>query len=195
MCNLNIVPNKTGSVLGMLSKFFNTTACISSCMCAPVCVKGSISPSRSSHVAPLLSGCQPMVSSLPSIARRVTPLPVVTSTSDPLLPDYAQFSPSALPFSLSGSIPRLMQGNMLQADRQGRGWHTRAHTHSHKRHVQPTWVRYWAGSEAHGTPRLCRMWQWRSRCVVKVCLCLCNGLCWVTKVSTCVLFCLWPPSL
>lgn len=131
MCNLNIVPNKTGSVLGMLSKFFNTTACISSCMCAPVCVKGSISPSRSLHVAPLLSGCQPMVSSLPSIARRVTPLPVVTSTSDPLLPDYAQFSPSALPFSLSGSIPRLMQGNMLQADRQGRGWHTRAHTHTH----------------------------------------------------------------
>lgn len=165
-------------------------------MCAPVCVKaGSVSPSRSSRCPPL-SGCRPMVSSLPSIARRVTPLPVVTSTSDPLLPDYAQFSPSALPFSLSGSIPRLLQGNMLQADRQGRGWHTRAHTHTltqtNTRSANMGQILSWIRGP-RDTPALQDVAVEEQVCSKSVSVCLCSGMCWVTKVSTCVLFCLWPP--
>lgn len=56
MCNLNIVPNKTGSVLGMLRKFFNTThlpvrACLRACV-PPCALKLDLFPQAEAHMLP-----------------------------------------------------------------------------------------------------------------------------------------------
>ena len=156
--------------------------------CPYVCVcvgDVSVSLRSGSDVAPSSRGCQSTISSLPFIAQRacsdfhVWSLPLLCSAPQPRPP----LGPSALPFSLSPrSLPCVLETCCKTTDKAGADRQT--HTH---RHFQPTWARYWAGSEAHGTPRPCTMWLWRSRCVqtclcLCVCECLCHGMCWATNL-------------
>lgn len=110
---------------------------------------------------------------------RVTARPLVASTSEPSpsspfapWPRPLPFTPSAS-LSFSHSLPSVSETCCKPTDKAEADRHRHTHTPAHtRRHFQPTWARYWPGSEAHGTARPCGMWPWRSRCV-QMCECLC----------------------
>lgn len=146
------------------------------CMCVCVCVPAVlVSHEQQLRCGPSSGGCQSMVSSLPFIAQRVTAGPLVISTSEPSL--SAPFAPRPRPPHPSDPPPSPSPVpspvcRKHAVSRQTRQRLTDIHTHTRtRRHFQPTWARFWAGSEAHGTARPCKTWPWRSRCV-QMCVCL-----------------------
>lgn len=113
-------------------------------------------------------------------------------TSDP---SPLPISSMATPTSLSGpphsslfqSTPRVSETCCKLIDEAVPDRHTHIHTQADTdRHTlgyfEPTWARFWAGFEAHGKTRPCRMWLRRSRCV---CVCVMSN----KSESFHVLFC------